>query len=77
MQRDQYFVVNHEDAWKIEHNGSHSEAFPTQRAAIDEARDRAKAAGDKGTSAQVLVQGENNSFREEWTYGRDPYPPKG
>jgi hypothetical protein len=25
----------------------------------------------------VLVQGQNNQFRTEWTYGHDPYPPRG
>jgi hypothetical protein len=24
-----------------------------------------------------MVQGENHSFREEWNYGHDPYPPEG
>lgn len=77
MARDQYFVVNHEKEWKIKHNGSHSQAFATQEAAVAEARKRATSAHERGTPSQVLIQGENNSFREEWTYGEDPHPPKG
>lgn len=74
MQRVQYFVVLHEGQWKISFNGKHYGPYDTQRAAIRAAVDAAhKAAGD----AQVLVQGQDNKFRTEWTYGNDPYPPPG
>jgi hypothetical protein len=33
--------------------------------------------GNAGHDAQVLIQGANNQFRAEWTYGHDPYPPPG
>lgn len=74
MARDQYFVVIHNNEWKISYNGKHYGPYPTQRAAIRAAVDAAhKAKGD----AQVLVQGTDNKFRTEWTYGNDPYPPPG
>lgn len=74
MARAQYFVVLHEGKWKIKFDGKHYGPYDTQRAAIRAAVDSAhKAQGD----SQVLVQGENNQFRTEWTYGRDPYPPPG
>jgi hypothetical protein len=74
MSRAQYFVVLHEGEWKIKFNGKHYGPYNSQRDAIRASVDAAnKAQGD----AQVLVQGVNNQFRTEWTYGRDPYPPRG
>lgn len=77
MARVQYFVVHHQGAWKISLNGQHHGPYNTQRDAIKSAVDAAHQTGMKGGDAQVLVQGENNQFRTEWTYGHDPYPPKG
>jgi uncharacterized protein DUF2188 len=77
MARAQYFVVLHENQWKIKHNGQHYGPYRTQADAIRASVDAAHKAGEQGGDAQVLVQGENNQFRTEWTYGHDPYPPKG
>lgn len=76
MARAQYFVVLHEGQWKIKHNDKHF-TYSSQREAIRAAVDAAHKAGAQGFDAQVLVQGENNQFRTEWTYGHDPYPPPG
>lgn len=74
MSRVQYFVVLHGGQWKIKFNGEHYGPYDTQKAAIRAGVDAAhKSKGD----AQVLVQGKDNQFRTEWTYGRDPYPPPG
>lgn len=74
MARTQYFVVNHEGQWKVKLDGKHYGPYDTQAVAIRSAVDAAhKNQGD----SQVLVQGQNNQFRTEWTYGHDPYPPKG
>lgn len=74
MARVQYFVVLHEGQWKIKFQGKHYGPYTTQKEAIRGAVDAAhKAKGD----AQVLVQGQDNQFRTEWTYGNDPYPPRG
>jgi hypothetical protein len=77
MPIEHYFVVNHENEWKIRFNGEHSKPFRSQAEAIKAAVQRAKASSGGGKNAQVLVQGENHSFRTEWTYGRDPHPPPG
>lgn len=77
MARTQYFVVNHEGQWKISLNGKHHGPYATQRAAFRAAVDAAHETGQKGGDAQVLIQGANNQFRTEWTYGNDPYPPPG
>jgi hypothetical protein len=75
--RAQYFVVLHQGQWKISLAGKHYGPYASQRAAIRAAVDAAQDSGTKGVGAQVFVQAENNQFREEWTYGNDPYPPPG
>lgn len=77
MTREKYFVVLHEGEWKIAYNGKRYGPYSTQKNAIRAAVDAAHKAGSKGQDAQVLVQGLNNQFRAEWTYGHDPYPPPG
>lgn len=77
MARAQYFVVLHEGQWKIKYNDKHFGPYQTQAAAIRVAVDTAQKSGQQGHDAQVLVQGQNHQFRTEWTYGNDPYPPKG
>ena len=77
MARAQYFVVLHSNEWKIKFDGQHYGPYTTQAHAIRAAVDAAHNAGQKGHDAQVLVQGTNNQFRTEWTYGNDPYPPRG
>lgn len=77
MARAQYFVVLHEGHWKISYEGKHYGPYATQEAAIKVAVETAHKAGGQGHDAQVLVQGTNNQFRTEWTYGHDPYPPRG
>ena len=77
MARTQYFVVLHNSQWKINLDGQHYGPYVTQAAAIRAAVDAAHGTGRRGLDAQVLVQGTNNQFRTEWTYGHDPYPPPG
>jgi hypothetical protein len=77
MAREQYFVVFDDDQWKIKHNDRHSEAYPTQAAAIKKAVALAQADGEGGRDSQVMVQGRDLLFKAEWTYGHDPYPPRG
>ncbi len=67
-------LVLHEGQWKINYDGEHATQREAIRAAVDAAH---KAGEDNGDDAQVLVQGRNNEFRTEWTYGNDPYPPTG
>jgi hypothetical protein len=45
----------------------------TQKEAIQGSVDLAK----KNGNAQVLVHGTDGKIRDEWTYGSDPFPPKG
>ena len=77
MSRAQYVVVYTGGQWKISHNQKHYGPYDTQRAATKAAVEAAHKAGQQGHDAQVLIQGQNNQFRTEWTYGHDPYPPPG
>lgn len=77
MARARYYVVLDNGEWKIKHNDLHYGPYGTQRDAIRVAVDAAHGSGTKGFDAQVLVQGQNNMWRTEWTYGNDPYPPPG
>lgn len=77
MARARYVVVKHQGEWKISYNQKHYGPYATQKAAIKIAVDAAHKAGQKGHDSQVLIQGEDNRFRTEWTYGNDPYPPAG
>lgn len=76
MPRAHYYVVHHQNEWKITLNGTHYGPYKTQADAVRSAVNAAHDSGTKGHDAQVLVQGTNNRFRTEWTYGHDPYPPR-
>lgn len=78
MARHEYYVVFHENEWKVKYNGKHYGPYRTQRIAYEDAVEAAQKAGRKGEQAQVFIQRrDNNQFRIEWTYGKDPYPPPG
>ena len=77
MARTQYIVVFVGGEWKIRHEGKYYGPYDTQREAIRASVEAAQESGKNGHDAQVLIQGENNQFRTEWTYGHDPYPPPG
>lgn len=72
MSRIQYVVVNYQGRWYVNLNGQRHGPYATQADAISAARTAAK----QTPNSQVLVQGVNNQFRTEWTYGDDPvrYP---
>jgi Uncharacterized protein conserved in bacteria (DUF2188) len=76
-QRITYYIVYHDHQWKISLNQVHYGPYANQNKAIQTAVDHAHQAGKSGFLAEVKVQGLNNQFRTEWTYGQDPYPPRG
>jgi hypothetical protein len=68
------YVVKNGDGWGVrgEGNGRLTKSFDTQREAIGYGRDIAR-----NQSAELRIQGESGQFREAWSYGNDPHPPKG
>lgn len=77
MAHHKYYVVIHNGEWKVSYEGKHYGPYKTQREAYLDAAKTAKGWGDAGHQAQVFIQGRDNQFRAEWTYGKDPYPPPG
>lgn len=70
------YVLSHGAKWKVKCDHCIEGTHETQRGAIKVARDHV-ASLPAGTLSQILVQGDDGKYREEWTYGRDPYPPRG
>jgi hypothetical protein len=65
------------DLWKIQwEKGSVISRHFTQTTAIKAARELVSHYS-RGYITQVVVQRPDGRFREEWTYGRDPFPPRG
>lgn len=77
MPRLQYFVVFSGGQWWITFQGKHHGPYRTQEEAKAAAREAARKSADQGQPSQVLVQGRDNQFQVEWTYGNDPFPPRG
>lgn len=73
MARNQFFVSPNGDGWKVTHAGSVLSRHATKDPALAAARDVAL----KNQPSQVLVQKQDGTFQTEWTYGDDPYPPRG
>lgn len=68
------YVVKNGDNWGVRGEGNErlTKSLDTQREAIDHGRDIAR-----NQSAELRIQGRNGQFREAWSYGNDPHPPKG
>jgi hypothetical protein len=68
------YVVRNGDRWGVrgEGNARLTRDCNTQAEAIVIGRQIAQNQG-----AELRIQGANGQFREAWSYGNDPYPPKG
>ncbi|GAB6035859.1 DUF2188 domain-containing protein [Fundidesulfovibrio butyratiphilus] len=73
--RQNLYVVTHGDGWAVRREGASrvSTHHNTQAEAIETARERGIAHGN----TSVRIQGADSRFRDERTYGNDPYPPQG
>lgn len=74
MSKKNQHVVPHSDGWAVKGAGNQraTSVHPTQREAIETARDIAR-----NQRSEMLIHGENGRIRERNTYGDDPHPPKG
>jgi hypothetical protein len=74
MSKKNQHVVPHSDGWAVKGAGNQraTSVHPTQRQAIESARDIAR-----NQRSEMLIHGENGRIRERNTYGDDPNPPKG
>lgn len=68
------YVVRNGQGWGVrgEGNSKLTRAFDTQKEALAFGRDIAR-----NQEAELRIQGRDAKFREAWSYGNDPYPPKG
>ena len=67
-------VVKHPDGWAVRGAGNErvTKVTPTQKAAIDAAREIAKNQG-----SELLIHGRNGRIREKDSHGNDPENIKG
>lgn len=74
--RQVVYVVSHGTQWKMKCEHCGERVTNTQAEAIRLAKNHV-ASLPAGTLAQILVQRDDGRFRTEWTYGSDPFPPRG
>ncbi|MGG6297260.1 DUF2188 domain-containing protein [Leptolyngbya sp. AN02str] len=67
-------VVPYNGAWavKVEGNSNPLSTHNTQGGAIDAGKPVAQSQG-----SELVIHRPNGQIREAWSYGNDPYPPKG
>ena len=70
------YVLSHGHQWKVKCDHCDSEIKDTKTEAIRLAK---KHVGSlpAGTLSQILIQKNDGSWQTEWTYGADPFPPRG
>ncbi len=72
-QRKVYRVVPNGSRWQVKHDGVVLSNHDTKQPAIDSGRRVALA----NQPSQLVIHLANGTIETEWTYGDDPYPPKG
>ncbi len=73
MARNIYRVVPDGNQWKVKKDSVVRSTHATKQPAIDAGRVLALA----NQPSQLVVHRANGTIELEWTYGNDPYPPKG
>lgn len=70
----QLHIVKNGDNWQLKQDNAKrsSGIFPTQAQAIARGRDIAQRQRE-----ELTVHGVDGKIRAKWSYGNDPYPPKG
>lgn len=70
------YVLSHGEKWKVQCDHCKYQITDTQAEAIQLAKQHV-AGLSEGTLSQILIQRDDGRFRAEWTYGNDPFPPRG
>jgi hypothetical protein len=76
MVQARYFVVSQRDVWLIKFEDEEYGPYASRNEALLFAIDAAQKLGEHGSGAEVLLKGEGDRCRPEWTFGKDPYPPR-
>jgi len=79
MARFYYYVVVSGQRWEVKFDGQRELfLYDTQAAAIEAAAGAARTTNQNaGTPTGVRIQGANGQWRDERSYGDDPFPPRG
>lgn len=74
MSRKNQYIVPAENGWGVRGEGNErlTAKFETQREAIERGREVAR-----NQESELRIQNKEGKFREAWSYGNDPHPPKG
>jgi hypothetical protein len=74
MSRKNQYIVPTESGWGVRGEGNErlTAKFETQREAIERGREIARY-----QESELRIQNKEGKFREAWSYGNDPHPPKG
>jgi hypothetical protein len=72
-----YYVVLRGGGWEVLAECHYAARFSRQADAVRQAIDWAQLDGAGGRPALVLDDAGLEDFKPAWTYGQDPYPPKG
>ena len=69
-----YHVVPHDGEWAVQREGADraSSIHGTQAEAISAGRELAQ-----GTHGELRIHGSDGRIREGYSYGHDPFPPRG
>lgn len=78
MARKYWYVVTNQGRWTVREEGMAINTFPTQQQAITFATGTARGYHDRtGRPSGVRIQGAGGLWRDERSYGDDPFPPRG
>lgn len=74
MAKQNYYVIKHDTEWAVKGEGNQraSSVHATQARAIQAAKPLAREAG-----GELRIQGRDTRFRDAYSYGNDPCPPRG
>lgn len=73
MARKVYHVVPAGSDWQVKHQGAVISTHRTKEAAVDAGRRVAIAS----QPSQLVIHKSDGTIETEYTYGDDPYPPRG
>jgi hypothetical protein len=71
MPTDHFYVLIDQGQWSIRYCDRRIGPFSSRQDSINAAIEAARSSGCVGHETEVLVQGEDGSFRAVWTYGKE------
>lgn len=77
MARIEYRVLSAQGDWRVTKDGVDVSRHANKDDAVEQARSLAKQDKANGHDSQLLVQKSDGTWQTEWTYGNDPFPPRG